>query len=246
MLKYIISFSLSAFLMPLLCLGQKTTDKKALKIVQQCVAVHGDKHYKNFDIAFDFRQYKFKIKNKDAQFQYERTTQDSLKRTIHDVLNNAGFMREINGEKQTLSEKDENRYREGINSVAYFVMLPFKLLDAAVNLAHVGTTTIDNQQYDKIKVWFDTEGGGKDHQDIFCYWINQKTHTLDYLAYANGGPRFRKATKRVTVDGIVFQDYDNYEIFDKTLPTSEYDKLFVEGKAKLLSKIEQTNYILNH
>ena len=114
-----------------------------------------------------------------------------------------------------------------------------------VHLAHIGTIKIDNQEYDKIKVWFSAEGGGKDHEDVFCYWINQKTHTLDYLAYANGGPRFRKATKRETVNGIVFQDYENYQIPDKTIPTSDYDKVFIAGNAKLLSKIEQTHYQAN-
>jgi hypothetical protein len=66
---------------------------------------------------------------------------------------------------------------------------------------------------------------------------------MDYLSYATGGPRFRKATKRTTAGGVVFQDYDNYEIKDTTLATREYDRIFLEGKAVLLSKIEQTNYV---
>ena len=240
MLKPLLSLAIVAFSTALF--SQKAVDKKAQKIIQECVVVHGGKNYQNVDISFDFRQFKVKILSKGVMFQYERTTQDSMKRTVRDILNNAGFVREINGAKQTLSEKDISKYREGINSIAYFVLLPYKLTDAAVNLAHLGTSTINNQSYDKIKVWFDAAGGGKDHEDVFCYWINQKTHTLDYLAYANGGPRFRKATKRETVGGVVFQDYDNYEILDKTLSTTEYDKAFSEGKAKLLSKIEQTHY----
>ena len=225
--------------------AQKKVDKKAQKIIQECVAVHGGKSYQNFDVSFDFRKYKFKIKNNGSFFRFERSTQDSTNREIIDVLSNDGFVRTINGEKQTLVAKEEDRTRESVNSVAYFMMLPYKLTDAAVNSAYLGTITIDNQVYDKIKVWFDAQGGGKDFQDVFCYWINQKTHTLDYLAYGNGGPRFRKATKRETVSGIIFQDYENYEILDKTAPTFEYDKAFLEGKSKLLSKIEQTNYKAN-
>lgn len=243
MLKNIISLLCIVFLIPFQGIAQKkTVDKKAKEIIQKCVDVHGGKKYQNMEVSFDFRQYKVKIKNNNTLFEYERTTQDSLKNTIHDVYNNAGFVRDINGQKQSLSKKDEDRFREGLNSVAYFVLLPYKLMDASVNLAHVGTIKIDNQEYDKIKVWFDVEGGGKDHEDVFCYWINSKTHTLDYLAYANGGPRFRKAVNRKTINGIVFQDYENYEILDKTIPTYEYDKAFLEGKSKLLSKIEQTNY----
>lgn len=245
MLKNTIFLLCIAFALPLSSIAQKTIDKKAKAIIQRCVETHGGKNYQNVDVSFDFRKYKIRIKNDKSLFTYERTTQDSMNNTVRDVLSNTGFVREINGKKQTLSAKEENKYREGINSVAYFVLLPYKLMDASVNLSHVGTIDLDNQKYDKIKVWFDVEGGGKDHQDVFCYWINQKTHTLDYLAYANGGPRFRKATKRETVKGIVFQDYENYEILDKTIPTSDYDKAFKEGKAKLLSKIEQTNYKSN-
>ncbi len=231
-----------AFCMPSCSTAQKSDDKKAQKIIQLCVAVHGGKSYQNMDVSFDFRKFKVRIQNNNNLFTYERTTEDSLKNTIHDVLNNDGFVREINGSKQPLTAKDLDKYKEGLNSIAYFVLLPFKLTDAGAHLAYIGTTKIDNQDYDKIKVWFSAEGGGKDYQDVFCYWINQKTHTLDYLAYANGGPRFRKAIKRETVKGIVFQDYENYEILDKTIPTFDYDKAFTEGKAKLLSKIEQTNY----
>lgn len=245
MLKNTIFLLCIAFVLPLSSIAQKTIDKKAKAIIQRCVETHGGKNYQNFDVSFDFRKYKIRIKNDKSLFSYERTTQDSMNNTVRDVLSNTGFVREINGKKQTLSAKDEDKYKEGINSVAYFVLLPYKLMDASVNLSHVGAIDLDNQKYDKIKVWFDAEGGGKDHQDVFCYWINQKTHTLDYLAYANGGPRFRKATKRETVKGIVFQDYENYEILDKTIPTSDYDKAFKEGKAKLLSKIEQTNYKSN-
>lgn len=244
-LKYIITVMCAFFSLQTWCMAQKAIDKKAQKVIRECVAAHGGKHYQNFDISFDFRKYKVSIWVKNADFKYERTTQDSSKNDILDVLNNAGFVREINGVKQILSAKEEDRYREGLNSIAYFALLPFKLTDPAVNLAHIGTIKIDDQKYDKIKVWFNAEGGGKDHEDVFCYWINQKTHTLDYLSYANGGPRFRKATKRATVSGIVFQDYENYEILDKTIRTDEYDKAFMQGKAKLLSKIEQVNYKAN-
>ncbi len=96
-----------------------------------------------------------------------------------------------------------------------------------------------------IGVSLNTEGGGKVYLDEFCYWINQDTHTMDYLAYASGGPRFRKAIKREKVAGVVMQDYENFEVLDSTLATFNYDKAFTAGKVKLLSKIEQQNYASN-
>lgn len=222
--------------------SEKRNDPKAQAIIEECVEKHGGKNYEKFDISFDFRKFHYRITKDSDKFRYERTTADSLNNIIADVLTDSSFVHTINGEKQTLSQKDEDKYREGTNSIAYFVMLPYKLLDKAVNLEYIGSMAISGQNYDKIKVWFDAEGGGKDHDDVFCYWINQKTKTLDYLAYDNGGPRFRKATKRQEVGGIIFQDYENYEILDKSIKTYEYDKAFIEGKSKLLSLIEQKNY----
>ncbi|HPH17132.1 MAG TPA: hypothetical protein PLE32_00095 [Haliscomenobacter sp.] len=221
------------------CSGQKDADPKAAEIVRQCVEVHGGRNYRNFDVSFDFRAFKVKLQHKGGKFRYERSTKDTLGNTIVDILTNEGLTRSINGKAQT----PEDKYRESVNALAYFALLPFKLTEPAVNLKYLGETSIDKQQYDKIEVSFDAEGGGKDYKDVYCYWINQQTHTMDYLSYATGGPRFRKATKRTKVGGIVFQDYDNYEIKDTTLSTQDYDRVFMEGKAVLLSKIEQTNYV---
>lgn len=217
-------------------------DPKAKAIVEQCIEAHGGANYQRLDVSFDFRKFRVRIQQTDTSYVYERSTRDSLGNEIKDRLSNRGFERTLNGQLQALSAKDTDKYREGINSVAYFVLLPYKLQDPAVNLAYLGETTLNGQTYDKIKVWFEAEGGGKDHEDVFCYWINRQSHTLDYLAYANGGPRFRKATKREKVAGVVFQDYENYEIQDTTIATTDYDRAFVAGKAKLLSKIEQSNY----
>jgi len=227
------------------CNSEKHTDEKAQKIVKACIEAHGGNHYQDFDVAFDFRKFRVHLKQKGTQFTYERETKDSLGNVTQDVLTNTIFVRNLNGKPQELSAKDIDKYREGINSIAYFVLLPFKLSEPAVILKYLGETTFEGQKYDKIKVTFQQEGGGKDHEDEFCYWINQSTHTLDYLSYANGGPRLRKATKRDTVGGIVFQNYENYEILDKSISTSEYDKAFADGKAKLLSTIEQSNYVSN-
>ncbi len=94
-----------AFLMPFCGIAQKPMDKKAVAIIQKSVEAHGGKKYQNFDVSFDFRKYRVRIKNNMSLFEYERTTQDSLKNTIRDVLNNTGFMREINGKNKRSLQK---------------------------------------------------------------------------------------------------------------------------------------------
>lgn len=224
------------------CTANKKQDATATEIIKQSIQKHGGKNYQDMDIAFDYRQFRVHLKQKEGHFFYERIFTDSLNNKIHDVLTNEDFIRKINGEQQELTAKDQEKYKEGINAVAYFVLLPYKLSEPAVKLKYLGETTINNVLYNKIGVSFDKEGGGKDHHDEFCYWINKNTHTLDYLSYSSGGPRFRKAIKRETVDGIIFQDYENYAMTDSTISVNEYDRYYVEGKMKLLSNIEQSNY----
>lgn len=237
MMRYF-SLLTSAWLGLLSCQAQKPADPKAAAIIEACIATHGGKAYKNLDIALDFRAFKVQLTQKGGKFRYVRTTQDSLGNTLTDVLDNTGFTRSKNGQPVTPEEK----YREGLNALAYFLLLPYKLSEPAVNLRYLGETTLEGQPYHKIEVTFDAAGGGKDHEDVYCYWIHQEKHTMDYLAYASGGPRFRKATRQVRVGGVLFQDYENFEILDKSIPTHTYDQAFREGKARLLSKIEQTNY----
>ncbi|MFZ1454511.1 MAG: DUF6503 family protein [Saprospiraceae bacterium] len=222
--------------------AQKKTDKVAQQLIDQCIEAHGGSNYEKLNVTFDFRQYKFSIKQHKKGYLYDRIYTDSLGNNLKDILNNGVYSHEQNGKIIPLSEKLKSRYREGVNSVAYFMLLPYKLRDKAVNSQYIGSIELDGQNYDKIKVWFDKEGGGQDHEDIFCFWIHQSRHTLDYLAYTNGGPRFRKCTKREKTGGVIFQNYDNFQIMDKEIPSDQYDQAYKEGKYKLLSKIEQNNY----
>ncbi len=227
------------------CTNKKKGDEKAFQIVEKCIEEHGGRNYKDMDVSFDFRQFRVHLKQKGGAFLYERTSKDSLNNEIHDILTNDSFTREVHGKKQDLTQKETDKYKEGLNAIAYFSLLPYKLSEPAVILKYLGETTIENKKYDKIDVSFEVSSGGKDHYDTFCYWIDQADHTMDYLSYSSGGPRFRKAIKRERVDGVIFQDYENYEVPDSSLATFNYDKAFTDGNVKLLSKIEQSNYTSN-
>ncbi len=237
--------TLTVFIILFISCSGKHRDTKAIRVVEQCIEQHGGKNYQHMDVSFDFRQFRIHIKQNNGVFLYERTSKDSFNNVMHDVLTNETFKREVNGKQANLSQKDADKYREGLNAIAYFVLLPYKLSEPAVKLKFLGAAIIENKKYDKISVSFEETGGGKDHLDEFCYWINQDSHSLDFLAYSNGGPRFRKAIKKEIVAGITFQDYENYEVADSSLQTYDYDKAFINGKVKLLSKVEQTNYTFN-
>lgn len=217
-------------------------EDKAKKIISQAIKAHGGDAYANKRIEFDFRQFHLVLDQQDGRFRYERTHRDSANVLTQEVLTNEGITRSLNGQRQTLDTAQTGKYSRAVNSIAYFVLLPYKLNDPAVLADYIGEGKVDGQLYDKIRVRFRAEGGGKDYQDTFFYWFNQQTHTMDFLSYREGGPRFRKAINPQTVGGIRFQDYVNYKGDDKdTTSVGNYDRRYEAGQLPELSRIEQKN-----
>lgn len=220
------------------CRNQPDADR----IVDECIAAHGGEAYQNFQVDFDFRIYHFRLSQQQGQFAYQRTFTDSTGQSIDDQLTTNSFTRRVNHKVVALTDSQQTKLKNAVNSVAYFMLLPYKLNDPAARKAYVGNTTIDGQPYDKIQVRFTEEGGGKDYQDVFYYWIHQTKHTMDYMAYSEGGPRFRKAVNPAVVGGIRFQDYVNYtNAPGDTTSVRQFDQHYQQGKLIVLSQIEQKN-----
>ena len=223
------------------------TNSKADSIIKNAIKMHGGELYETANYSFVFREKKYQFKNDGKNFTYssEAKRNDSI---IKDVLTNQKLERFANGKLQVLNEEKNKKYTEALNSVIYFATLPYKLNDASVNKKYIEEIAIKGVFYDTIEITFNQEGGGKDYDDVFYYWINKKTHKIDYLAYSyhvnEGGVRFRESYNRRVVDGITFQDYINYEAPFGT-PLKELPKLFEENKLKELSRIDIENIINN-
>jgi len=220
---------------------------KADSIVNQAIEAHGGDLYITADYSFVFRDKKYRFKNDGSKYEYSSEGQkgDSL---IKDVMINSNFKRSINGLNQTLTTEDAAKYGESLNSVIYFATLPYKLQDASVHKTYIEQTTIKGKKYDVIEVTFGQDGGGKDFDDEYMYWINKDTHKVDYLAYNyqvnGGGVRFRAAFNSRVVAGVTFQDYINYEAPVKT-PLKDLPPLYERGELKEASKILTENVISN-
>ncbi|TDE04428.1 DUF6503 family protein [Flavobacterium sandaracinum] len=221
---------------------------KADSIITRAIKAHGGNLYNSADYSFLFREKKYRFQNNGANFQYTSEIQkgDSL---IKDILTPEKFERYINGKLQPLNKEDSAKYSEALNSVIYFAALPYKLQDASVNKGFIEEVTIKGQQYDAIGVTFGQDGGGKDFDDEYQYWINKETHKMDYLAYNyrvnNGGVRFRVAFNTRVIDGVSFQDYINYQAPLQT-PLKDLPKLYEQGKLKEVSQILTENVVNNH
>jgi hypothetical protein len=222
------------------CTGQPD----AQAIIDKAIAKHGGDTFQSAIIAFDFRERHYKAVLDQGRFIYERMWTDTAG-VVRDVLTNDGFSREINNRPFTVSDEYARRYSNSINGVIYFALLPYHLNDPAVIKEYLGEVRLEDAPYYKVKVTFQEEGGGKDHEDVFVYWFHQDTYRMDYLAYSyetdGGGTRFRKAYNQREAGGILFADYVNYEGPYPTETITNFDDLYEQGKLKELSRIELEN-----
>lgn len=206
------------------------------------VAFHGDSAYDTARINFIFRDKHYEGTWNRGAYLFNRSfEQDS--QLVQDLLSNESFERMINGEAVAVPDTMATKYSSSVNSVWYFALLPFRLLDPAVQLRELPASIIREKSYHTIEVTFAAEGGGEDFEDVFVYWVDKKDFSLDYLAYSYAedhglGLRFREALNPRRVGGILFQDYVNYKADPALYEVHELDVAFNEGKLDTLSMIE--------
>lgn len=221
-------------------------DTRADSVVQQAIARHGGDVLDRAIVTFDFRGIDFRIRRDDGRFRYARTYEDSLGRTVREVLTNDSLYRTVDDERVQLMEDEHSDVLEDVNSVTYFTLLPYFLQDPAVQPEYSGVDTIDGTPYHRIRVTFRQEGGGQDWEDVFMYWFDQNDASMDYLAYAYGngpneeyGTRFREAYNVRTVEGVRFADYVNYTTpGDSLRDLARYPDFLANDSLELVSRIE--------
>lgn len=219
-----------------------TSKDTASSIIAKAIEAHGGAIISQSKISFEFRGRQYIAARENGRFAYERIFQDSIDQHVRDVLTNNAFRRFVEGQEVVLDSTNSSNYANSVNSVIYFALLPYFLDDPAVQLEYLGSTAIMENAYEKVKVTFHQEGGGKDFQDEFLYWIDADKYTLDYLAYNyivdGGGARFRKAYNIREVEGIRFADFVNYKPVSETMDIAIFDSLFLHDGLEELSRIE--------
>ncbi|MDW7692734.1 DUF6503 family protein [Flammeovirgaceae bacterium SG7u.111] len=227
---------------------EKTEEKvlsEAEALVNKSIEAHGMEGLVKSTVNFDFRGRNYIAERNEGFYVYSRIFEDSLGRRVEDVLSNKGFERTVGGEKVEVPEEKAAAYSNSINSVIYFALLPYFLNDAAAMKEKIGEGTIKGEAYHKIKVTFQQDGGGKDFDDQYVYWIHKEKNTVDYLAYNyqvnGGGARFREAYNIRSVNGVRFADYINYKPKSGSMEVQKFDSLFESGELEELSRIDSEN-----
>jgi len=239
--------SFSKFVFPILLLlvaCQKPKEKTVDEIIQKAIQNSGFDTAR-FTVDFDFRDYHYVLTRRPSFYSFSRLTfQKEIE--VQDVMTSKEpLKRYLNGISTQLSDSIQGVYSNSLNSVMYFFQLPKPLKDGAVIKKLMRSVEIDGNFYWTIKVIFKEDGGGKDFQDEYRYWINQETYEIDFLAYNyltdGGGTRFRRAINKREVEGIFFQDYENYKPAHKLEPLDNLPQLFHQGNLEQVSLIENKN-----
>jgi len=222
------------------------SEQSTEKLIQNVIEYHGGEAYDSLNLQFKFRDKLYVLQHDGGKFQYERIFEDSTGREINDVLDNRGFKRFIDGEEAKLSAKDSATYANSVNSVHYFALLPYNLKDEAVIAHNREDVLINGRPYKTVEVKFEQEGGGTDYEDVFMFWFNANTYEMDYFAYSyqteGGGVRFRESINREKVDGVIFQDYNNFKA-DKDTDLNKLPSMFENEELELLSTIDLEFYM---
>ena len=227
----------------LLCLmACKLSEQKltAQEIINKTILFSGADKVANSKITFKFRENSYTAVRNKGIFKLFRTyKKDSL--IIKDVLKNNGYERSINAKLVNVADSMIAKYRNSINSVHYFSVLPFGLNAAAVNKKLLKSATLKGKEYYKIEVTFSKEGGGDDFDDVFIYWIGKEDFLVDYLAYSyhtnGGGKRFRVLKEQCIKNGIRFVDYHNYKPLNESVSLADVDQAFESNGLIKVSEI---------
>lgn len=214
------------------------------QIINKSIKAHGwDQD--DFSIVFDFRDYQYELKRKNKFYSFQRTTKKEGN-VVKDLMSSKKKLKRfINNKSVELSDSMTNVFSNSLNSVMYFFQLPRPLKDQAVITKYLGLAKIFNEKYWTIKVTFKENGGGKDYQDEFRYWININNGQIDYLAYnyltEGGGTRFRQAVNKQLNQGFIFQDYINFKPNAKFVSLDSLPILFEAGNLIKVSNIKNKN-----
>jgi hypothetical protein len=213
------------------------------KIIDRSIDVAGGDLYKTSNLSFKFRGRDYILEQQKGKRVLKRI-QYTDSGMVTDIKQGNNFERLLNKEYVPVTDSMATVYGNSVNSVHYFALLPYGLNDAAVRKELLGKKQIKGKHYYKIKVTFDQQGGGNDFDDVYLYWIDQKTFKPTYLAYEfhvdGGGLRFREAYNERYVNGLRFVDYYNFKPKGDAV-INQIDSLFEKGELELLSKIELEN-----
>jgi len=114
--------------------GTDSSISKADGIVDKAMNAHGSSNLLDQKVSFTFRKKQYSVERSADKYIYRHSFSDSLGKRDFELINSSQISAKYNDTPGTLSGKQAAALREGINSVLYFIQLPYGLKDGAVTL----------------------------------------------------------------------------------------------------------------
>lgn len=226
---------------------EEQIEENAQSIIDRSILSSGVNALENSKLSFNFRDHLYLANRYKGDFLFVRVQEN--KDHVLDAIHNNGYYRLVNNKKVEVIDSMVTKYSESINSVHYFSKLPLGLNDKAVIKKLLPSVTIKGKDYHKVEITFQQDGGGVDYNDVFIYWFEKETFSLDYLAYTyqvnGGGIRFREAVNQRTINGVKFSDYVNYKPTSSSFNFKDIDQEYANNKLKKVSEINLENIELD-
>lgn len=116
------------------------------------------------------------------------------------------------GERSSIPEGEEQRWRNAATSRIYHAFLPFRLSDSSVRFADLGLETWGDRTLHRVRVGFEAGTSSADY-DQWTFWFDPETARLEQFAYSyRGSPdglRCRTLHEFRRVEGLLFANQVN-------------------------------------
>ena len=162
------------------------SDPEAVKVAERTLEAMGGADAWGATRFLRFNFFGFRLHHWDrytGRHRLEGQTRDGDAYVVlHNIQTREGKVW-LNGEPlagEAADEWLERAYGAWVNDT-YWLLMPYKLRDPGVNLAHDGEEEIDGQVYDKLKLTFD--GVGLTPGDTYWAYVNRETGLMDRWAY---------------------------------------------------------------
>jgi hypothetical protein len=216
--------------------------------IGKMTARHGGELYFGSDITFEARERRYRaVFDSSGAYRYERRARIAGQEMV-DVLDAAGFRREVDGGRISMSPSDREEAAYSLGQVLFFATFPHHLRYPAIATEFLGLDTLEGRSYYRVGVVFLQTTSGYAPEDRYVCWIHDGEYTLDYLAYSferhGGGARFFKALTRQEAGGLLFSAYQAYLPPEDSRDLAAFGQFYRQNRLQTAARVEHNNLMV--
>lgn len=217
---------------------------KSDAIIEEAIRVSGYKDYTAFKAEFDIENTHYIVTQSKERFSYERIFKDSIL-TIHDILNNKGFMRMADTLTEILPESEARRLSSSLDSTVFFALIPECLGDAAFIKNYLGQDSFQSQLFDLFEIKSSVESAKQ--SSIYCrLWIDAD-HRIRFIQNftCNSDPsnNLTEISAYQNVMGIQIPEFITYQMVNNSAGSDDLDTLLKNpGPGSVIKNFKFSKY----